>query len=158
MQRNRFDRGSFVFGLCAGVVLTSGLMLAVFQPNFDAAPDNSPAPLAAIAPARECAIRAAYFTSTQDDWGQRALIASTVLNRASSPDVGIPCGLPPSPSSVGDPPNAYLWQSAVDAVDAVASGSYVVPLACTGAVEVVSSSAAPHARCVSGDLAFVAAL
>lgn len=153
MQRSLIDSGSFVLGLCTGVVIACGGIAVGYMSG-----SSEATPLAETTTARECAIRAVYHLSTDDDWGQRALIASTVLNRVSSPDAGIPCGLPASPASVGVLPNSYQWQSAVDAVDAVASGSYVVPMACTGAVEVVRASAVPRAQCVVGDLAFVAAL
>ena len=156
-QRNRvFDRSSLALGAASGAVLSLLICVAfaALQAPTAAAPATLAPPLA-TAPARECAARAVFYTATEDDWGQRALIAYTVLNRAPSPDAGIPCGFPsPPPAGVGDFSDAYFWLSAVDAVDAIASGSYDVPPACTGATEILPFSDSPRSQCVIGSLAF----
>lgn len=106
--------------------------------------------------ARDCAVRAVYHFS-DDDWGQRALIASAVLNTSIAPDVGLECGAPLLPSDVGALPDPYRLQAAIDAFDAVASGSYELPVACDGVTAFSSPEAAPRSQCVYGDLAFTTA-
>ena len=111
-------------------------------------------PLAVDVPTtpRDCAIRTVYHYA-QDDWGQRALIASAVLN-ASVPNVGTPCEAPLLPADVGDIPDPYRLQASIDAVDAVARGSYELPRACDGVTAFSPPEAAPRSQCVYGDLAF----
>ena len=159
MQRRHgsFDLQSFGIGTAFGIAAAWLIHVALIQP--DGLGDLPPAQPVATVPVSECAVRTVYFTSTQDDWGQRALIASAVLNRASAPgvDARLPCAYP-SPLDAGAPlPDPYLLQSARDAVEAVASGSYEIPPACAGATEVLIASASPRAQCVYGGLAFVEA-
>ena len=122
-----------------------------------------------ITDARLCAAVAAYSAATGDHWDQRALIAHAALNRFRTlghvPDCGgtltvlVANGIEP-----------HLWQAALDAVDAVQSGSFAIPVACARADTVVRSPAdapvvlagippvaapAARAQCVIAGLAFV---
>ena len=105
--------------------------------------------------AHDCAVRTVYHHA-QDDWGQRALIAASVLNRFPAPGAVSHCSAPPlSPTAApGATPDPYRLQSAYDAVDAVESGSYELPLACAGVTAFSLPEAAPRSQCVSGGLAF----
>ena len=156
MQRlcGSFDLKSFGLGAATGAAFATLLFIALAQPDGDG---DLPAAPVAMVPATDCAVRTVYFASTEDDWGQRALIAYSVLNRVTAPgvDARLPCAYP-SPLDAGGPlPDPYLLQAARDAVQAVASGSYDIPPACAGATEVLFASASPRAQCVYGDLAFV---
>lgn len=113
------------------------------------------APTTTAVDARTCAARAVYAVS-DDDWGLRATVAKTTLNVFSTLGPGAPCRpSSPLPWSEGSFDTAR-WQAALDVVDAVASGDYVVsPLACARATVVLPSAAAPRAQCVYGDLAFL---
>lgn len=115
-----------------------------------------PADLVIVSP-RICAALAVYELAEHDDWGLRATIAGTALNgfheAASVPNcaAGVAVALTHNFSE-------RRWLLALDAVDAVASGSYSVPLACARATAVVPLSAADaRAHCVIYDLAFVGA-
>lgn len=159
MQRRHgsFDLQSFGIGTAFGIAAAWLLHVALIQP--DGLGDLPSAQPVATVPVSECAVRTVYFTATDDDWSQRALIAYSVLNQVSAPgvDARTPCAYP-SPLDAGGPlPDPYLLQSARDAVDAVLSGSYEIPPACAAATAVMSSAAAPRAQCVVGSLAFVEA-
>lgn len=104
---------------------------------------------------RICAALAVYELAEHDDWGLRATIAGTAFNgfreeaRVPNCTAGVAIALTNDFSE-------RRWLLALDAVDAVASGSYSVPLACARATAVVSLSAADaRAHCVIYDLAFV---
>ena len=117
-----------------------------------------PVPVAAhsvMVPVRACAVRTVYHFS-QDDWGQRALVAATVLNRSPAPGAVIPCSAPPVPAEdgAGGIPDPYRLQSARDAVAAVANGRYDLPRACAGVTAFTSPEAAPRSQCVYAGLAF----
>lgn len=118
-----------------------------------------PVPVAAhsvMIPARTCAVRTVYHVA-QDDWGQRALIAASILNRSPAPGAVIPCAAPPVPAEdgTGGIPDAYRLQSARDAVAAVADGRYDLPRACDGVTAFTHSpEAAPRSQCVYAGLAF----
>ena len=121
-----------------------------------------------ITDARLCAAVAAYSAATGDHWDQRALIAHAALNRFRAigrvPDCGGTLTL-----LVANGVEPHLWQAALDAVDAVQSGSYAIPVACARADTVVRSPAdstglagvppvaapAARAQCVIAGLAFV---
>lgn len=118
---------------------------------------------------RVCATVAAYTIATGDYWDQRAAIAQATLNRFDRlgyvPDCGqalgriLTAGLDP-----------YLWQSSLDAVDAIQTGRYDLPLACARAdtisriplPDLLASAPlrAPAARapCVIDDLEFTETL
>ena len=122
-----------------------------------------PADLVIVSP-RICAALAVYELADHDDWGLRATIAGTALNGFRSanrvPDcsAGVAVALTHQFST-------RRWQEALDAVDAVASGSYAVPDACARATTVApltsvvnaDSPSAARALCVIYDLAFVEA-
>lgn len=117
-----------------------------------------PVPVAAhsvMVPVQACAVRTVYHFS-QDDWGQRALVAATVLNRSPAPGAVIPCSAPPVPAEdgAGGIPDPYRLQSARDAVAAVANGRYDLPRACAGVTAFTSPEAAPRSQCVYAGLAF----
>ena len=120
---------------------------------------------------RVCAAVAAYTLATGDHWDQRAVIAHTTLNRFKQLGHVPDCGQALA-EILGAGLDRYLWQASLDAVDAVQSGSYALPLACARADRVVRSHAHPavdlvgfppsadavaRAQCVLGDLAFVEA-
>lgn len=145
---------AYLLGAVSGAAVTVLYFMA--QPVEQAPAVEPPAPMVEVG---DCAVRTVYFTATDDDWSQRALIAYSVLNQVSAPgvDARTPCAYP-SPLDAGGPlPDPYLLQSARDAVDAVLSGSYEIPPACAAATAVMSSAAAPRAQCVVGSLAFVEA-
>jgi len=116
---------------------------------------------------RICAAEAVYRLATADDWGLRAAIAKVTLNgyqeRRSVPDCAE--GVEGALTTDFSP---RRWQDALDAVDAVMAGDYVVfPDACARANAIVplsvaleqSANAAPsaagRAQCVIYNLAFV---
>lgn len=111
---------------------------------------------------RVCAAVAVYTQATADDWAQRAVIARAWLNRAKThPVADCRPGLTRALSSNFSP---IRWQQALDAVDAVTSGSYAIPLACARVNTVlppVARSGSPllqtgaRAQCIIRDLAFV---
>lgn len=115
---------------------------------------------------RICAALAVYELANADDWGLRATIAYATLNAFNDAQ-----RVPDCASGVGAALTAGFqparWQLALDAVDAVQSGSYQVSLeACVRANAVVPLSTADgnepstspvlvRAQCVMSDLAFV---
>jgi len=121
-----------------------------------------PADLVITSP-RICAALAVYVLADHDDWGLRGTIAATALNGFHVADRVPNCaaGVAVALTAEFSP---RRWQDALDAVDAVASGSYPVPDACARATAVVPLSAvnadspsAARAHCVIYDLAFVQA-
>lgn len=153
MQRFKRSTGAgrFVLGFIAGAIY-AGLTLASCQTTKR---DGFTPLAAAAATPRDCAIRTVYHYA-QDDYGQRALIAAAVLN-ASVPNVGTPCEAPLLPADVGDLPDPYRLQASIDAVDAVASGSYTLPVACDGVTAFSPPESAPRSQCVYAGLAFTVA-
>jgi len=104
---------------------------------------------------RFCAAAAVYDLADHDDWGLRATIAFATLNgfrvANSVPDCSARVAI-----ALTHDFSQRRWQEALDAVDAVTSGSYSVPLACARADAVVPlSKADARAHCVIYDLAFV---
>ena len=111
---------------------------------------------------RICAAVAVYTTTTSDAWDMRAAIALASLNSFEAAGYVEDCGAPLSAVLAG----RFVplrWQQSLDAVDAVLSGSYLVPDACARATAVVplpadavaASPVAARAQCVIHDLAFV---
>jgi hypothetical protein len=113
-----------------------------------------PSDLVVVSP-RICAALAVYELAEHDDWGLRATIAGTALNGFRSVERVPNCAAGVAVALTNDF-SERRWLLALDAVDAVASGSYSVPLACARATAVVPLSAADaRAHCVIYDLAFV---
>lgn len=104
--------------------------------------------------AQTFAALAVYELATDDDWLQRAAIARTTLN--AFPAGGDSRQFRDRRVAAGtfDP---IRWQNALDAVEAVTTGDYPLPVACTRATAVVPSTATavPGPQCVVGGLAFV---
>ncbi|MEN5285555.1 hypothetical protein ABE494_06350 [Stenotrophomonas lactitubi] len=133
-------------------------------PSADAAEDV-PEGLVITSP-RICAALAVYELAAADDWGLRATVANTSLNafRDASRVPDCAAGATEALTHHFEPAR---WQLALDAVDAVLSGSYQVsPAACVRANAVVplstadgkEPSASPvlvRAQCVMHELAFV---
>ncbi|KRG38555.1 hypothetical protein ARC78_15590 [Stenotrophomonas pictorum JCM 9942] len=115
-----------------------------------------------ISSPRICAALAVYQMAKHDDWGLRATIAHATLNAFEAG--GVPnctTGVAVALTSDFSP---RRWQDALDAVDAVTSGSYSIsPDACLRATAVVPLSSVVNAKsppavwgqCVMHDLAFV---
>lgn len=130
------------------------------------AKSDTPAPLPppVITDARTCAALAVYEQATVDDWSQRATIAAATLNAQKTSGADPDCGKGLA-SALSGPFKPVLWQNALDAVDAVASGSYELPDACARVTTVLplrpvdpeSPPQAPptRAQCVIHDIAFV---
>ena len=120
---------------------------------------------------RVCAAVAAYVLATGDHWDQRAIIARTALNRFEQQGHVPDCGQALA-KILGEGIDRHLWQASLDAVDAVQSGSYAIPVACARANHVEgppalhavyligstpSADSEARAQCVIGGLAFVEA-
>ncbi|MBH1555827.1 hypothetical protein I5U56_06535 [Stenotrophomonas maltophilia] len=115
---------------------------------------------------RICAALAVYELASDDDWGLRATIANAALNAFHDADRVPDCaaGVTAALTQNFEPAR---WQLALDASDAVLSGSYQVsPAACVQANAVVPLSTADgkesssypvlgRAQCVMYDLAFI---
>lgn len=148
------------FTLLAVVAWASPSEAPASQANADA-PDDL-----VITSPRICAALAVYELANADDWGLRATIANATLNAFNDAQ-----RVPDCASGVGAALTAGFqparWQLALDAVDAVQSGSYQVSLeACVRANAVVPLSTADgnepstspvlvRAKCVMSGLAFV---
>lgn len=105
--------------------------------------------------ARTYAALQVFGQATDDDWLQRAAIAQASLNAFRA-------GVAAAPAFRGGVARAgaldpIAWQNALDAVDAVATGDYPLPLACSRASSVVPSTATAGSgsQCIVGGLAFV---
>lgn len=140
-----------LFGLVPFAV--AGMVL-LWQSNCSPTATAPVAPRVSHISARACAIRTVYHNA-QDDWGQRALIAASVLNRSPAPGAVIPCPASPFPAEDGAGGTSYRYRAARDAVDAVASGSYDLPRSCIGVVAFAPPEAAPRSQCITGGLAFI---
>jgi hypothetical protein len=153
--------------LLASLLLLLGGCAATGQPEPSPAAEVStdgevtiPADLV-ISNTRICAALAVYELADHDDWGLRGTIAATTLNGFLAADRVPNCAAGVAVALTADF-SARRWQDALDAVDAVVSGSYPVPNACARATAVVPLSAvsvdspsAARAHCVIYDLAFV---
>lgn len=132
-----------------------------------AAPADGDAPdgLVITSP-RICAALAVYELAAADDWGLRATVAYTSLN-AFRDASRVPDCAPGITKALTQNFQPERWQLALDAADAVLSGSYQVsPAACVRANAVVPLSTADgkepstspvlaRAQCVMYDLAFI---
>jgi len=115
---------------------------------------------------RICAALAVYELAAADDWGLRATVANTSLN-AFRDASRVPDCAPGITKALTQNFQPERWQLALDAADAVLSGSYQVsPAACVRANAVVPLSTADgkepstspvlaRAQCVMYDLAFI---
>ncbi len=123
-------------------------------------PPNPPTNLVVTSP-RICAALSVYELAQENDWGLRATVAQATLNgftvEGRVPDCAAGVGV-----ALTTDFEPARWQLALDAVDAVSSGSYAVsPDACARANTVVPLSAeatspvAARAQCVIYGLAFV---
>lgn len=132
-----------------------------------AAPADGDAPdgLVITSP-RICAALAVYELAAADDWGLRATVANTSLN-AFRDASRVPDCAPGITKALTQNFQPERWQLALDAADAVLSGSYQVsPAACVRANAVVPLSTADgkepstspvlaRAQCVMYELAFI---
>lgn len=132
-----------------------------------AASDDGSAPEGlVITSPRICAALAVYELAAADDWGLRATVANTSLN-AFRDASRVPDCAPGITKALTQNFQPDRWQLALDAADAVLSGSYQVsPAACVRANAVVPLSTADgkepspspvlvRAQCVMHDLAFI---
>lgn len=152
------------FALMVLLAMVGGLLFAALCAGLDdlfeaRAADAAGVPLSEVpvTEPRLCATVAVYTQATADDWSQRAVIAQAALNARADCSAAL-AGV------VGQGFEPLRWKFALDAVDAVASGSYPVPLACARVNAVVPTTAGPghplaqagaRAQCVIRDLAFV---
>ncbi|MEN5271872.1 hypothetical protein [Stenotrophomonas lactitubi] len=150
-----------VVGACTATGL--GAFFSPSSPSTDESGQAVRAPAAlVITSPRICAALEVYTLATENDWGLRATIAQAVLNGYNETGRVPDCAAGVSAALANDF-SSYRWQLALDAVDAVASGSYSVsPDACARAntvvplsTEVATSPVVARARCVIYDLAFV---
>lgn len=120
-----------------------------------------PHPDPVVTDSRTCAALAVYALATDDDWGQRAAIAQATLNSHQSSGVDPDCGKNLVAALTG-PFDSILWRNSLDAVYAVSSGSYDVPLACQRVTTVAPldlstpppQGAVTRSQCVVNGLAF----
>ncbi|PJK00811.1 hypothetical protein CO641_02245 [Lysobacteraceae bacterium NML91-0213] len=104
---------------------------------------------------RVCAAVAVYSQATIYDWSQHAVIARAALNLYQG-ETGPDCS-PDLAKILRGGLDTLRWQRALDAVDAVDSGSYDVPLACARVnrvVHVPHDAVGPGPQCVIAGLAF----
>lgn len=131
---------------CLGLVFSH----PTTQVDIDMAPKADAAPASLPQDARTLAALAVYHQATADDWLQRAAIAQAALNAQAG---GMLLAVPDTTH-----PDAIAWQNALDAVDAVASGDYVLPPPCARATAVVPLPRDEQwsgSQCVIRDLEFV---
>jgi len=155
-------------GLVALACFIALAVTAWASPSYaPAAPVDGSAPEGlVITSPRICAALAVYELAATDDWGLRATVANTSLNafRDASRVPDCASGITKALTENFQPER---WQLALDAADAVLSGSYQVsPAACVRANAVVPLSTADgkepstspvlaRAQCVMYDLAFI---
>jgi|GEM_PF-6603871 hypothetical protein len=147
-------------GLAAVLLLASAPNLGQEASVQVGAAPHRPTNLVVTSP-RICAALAVYELAQANDWGLRATVAQATLNgftlEGRVPDCAAGVGV-----ALTTDFEPARWQLALDAVDAVSSGSYAVsPDACARANTVVPLSAeatspvASRAQCVIYGLAFV---
>lgn len=147
-------------GLAAVLLLASAPNLGQEAPTPVGAASHRPTNLVVTSP-RICAALSVYELAQENDWGLRATVAQATLNgftlEGRVPDCAAGVGV-----ALTTDFEPARWQLALDAVDAVSSGSYAVsPDACARANTVVPLSAeatspvAARAQCVIYGLAFV---
>lgn len=143
----RADR-RMAFAVLAGSIALSAAVVACSLPEAATAAAADP-----VTEPRVCAAAAVYRLATEDDWGQRAVIANAVLNQYAG---GGPDCRPALVAALANDFSEHRWQSALDAVEAVASGSYSLPPACIRANRVtpLPDAVGPALHCVMGGLAF----
>jgi len=129
------------------------------------ATEDAPDTLVITSP-RICAALAVYELAAADDWALRATVASTSLN-AFRDASHVPDCAPGITKALTQNFQPARWQLALDAADAVLSGSYQVsPAACVRANAVFplpiadgkepsTSTVLTRAQCVMHDLAFI---
>lgn len=132
------------------------------------APIRAPTDLEVTNP-RICAAEAVYRLASADDWNLRATIATATINGYRQAGRVADCadGVGAALTTQFSPER---WQAALDAVDAVMAGDFivspaacarataVVPLANAGsAIAAVSNAKSPRPQCVIYGLAFVEA-
>lgn len=151
--------------VAVGIAIATGLgtFFSPSSPSTDEPGQAVRAPTAlVITSPRICAALEVYTKATADDWGLRATIAQATLNGFNETGRVPDCAAGVS-AALTHEFSPHRWQLALDAVDAVASGSYsVFPDACARANAVVplstdetASPVAARAQCVIYDLAFV---
>jgi len=147
-------------GLAAVLLLASAPNLGQEAPAPVGAASHRPTNLVVTSP-RICAALSVYELAQENDWGLRATVAQATLNgftlEGRVPDCAAGVGV-----ALTTDFEPARWQLALDAVDAVSSGSYAVsPDACARANTVVPLSAeatspvAARTQCVIYGLAFV---
>lgn len=147
-------------GLAPVLLLASAPNLGQEAPAPVGAASHRPTNLVVTSP-RICAALSVYELAQENDWGLRATVAQATLNgftlEGRVPDCAAGVGV-----ALTTDFEPARWQLALDAVDAVSSGSYAVsPDACARANTVVPLSAeatspvAARAQCVIYGLAFV---
>lgn len=160
VARRRADRRIAL--IAAPFYLAAAAALVACAPRAEPAPIDEPL---IVTDARICATVAVYALATTDGFDQRAAIANATLNRFKALGAVPDCGGPLS-DVVMRGIDEIRWRSAQDAVDAVQSGSYPLPLACVRADTVVSPTtrvgapllrSAARTQCVLSGLAFVEA-
>jgi len=129
------------------------------------ATEDAPDTLVVTSP-RICAALAVYELAAADDWALRATVANTSLN-AFRDASRVPDCAPGITKALTQNFQPARWQLALDAADAVLSGSYQVsPAACVRANAVFplptaegnkpsTSAVLTRAQCVMHDLAFI---
>lgn len=129
------------------------------------ATEDAPDTLVITSP-RICAALAVYELAAADDWALRATVANTSLN-AFRDASHVPDCAPGITKALTQNFQPARWQLALDAADAVLSGSYQVsPAACVRANAVFplptadgnkpsTSAVLTRAQCVMHDLAFI---
>lgn len=151
-------------GLAIGLALIS--LVAGCRTSLLAAPQESPtSPV--IADRRICAALEVYRLADADDYGLRAVIAQTTFNSFAAAGQVADCGAGVA-ATLRSNFSPRRWQDALDAVDAVSSGSYLVPDACARASAMFPLSpaaasiplladppSAVRAQCVISNLVFV---
>lgn len=152
--------------LIALLLAAIALPLLSCAPALPAAPTTNARPYPEVRHPRICAAVLVYALGQRDDWVYRAVIAQTALNAFNSSSTAPDCGNGAGAVLSGDF-SPTRWQQALDVVDAVSSGDYVVvPEACARAVRIVpldpalqisllDAQDAARAQCVVHDLAFV---
>ncbi len=150
--------------LALGIATATGIgaTFSTSSPSTDEPGQTVRAPAAlVITSPRTCAALEVYTLANENDWGLRTTIAQAVLNGFNDAGRVPDCAAGVSAALANDF-SPYRWQLALDAVDAVAAGTYSVsPDACARANTVVplsteaTSPVVARARCVIYDLAFV---
>lgn len=171
MQRSPLTPRSVRLGVAALACFTL-LAVAAWATTPSATPADTavdvPEDLVITSP-RICTALAVYELVEPDDWGLRATVANATLNAFRDAQRAPDCA-PGITAALTHDFQPARWQLALDAVDAVLSGSYEIsPAACVRANAVIPLSTADgsepstspvlaRARCVMRDLAFVEVL